>query len=252
MNEDQNMINNIIHKIKNSQVHSEPFEHLIIDNFLPNDLYKKIATELQEQDFYVNYKKGDYGGKERFAAKMHPVNYKRLLATDSTNVINFTKCLIQNHEKFYSAIHSKLLTERFTSDYFFHLSMIKDEIGYKIAPHTDAEMNIFTILFYVPLSDVNKNFGLHVYDSENGKPTSGENLDFIPNRMIIFAPSRPNEERPPTWHEVKKISNEIVGSRNSFQMFFYGQSSLERIKKLKDRRWNRLYKQKMLRKKYDK
>ena len=158
MNEDQNMINNIIHKIKNSQVHSEPFEHLIIDNFLPNDLYKKIATELQEQDFYVNYKKGDYGGKERFAAditdhsdwdigdcnlqtKMHPVNYKRLLATDSTNVINFTKCLIQNHEKFYSAIHSKLLTERFTSDYFFHLSMIKDEIGYKIAPHTDAEMN---------------------------------------------------------------------------------------------------------------
>ena len=46
MNEDQNMINNIIHKIKNSQVHSEPFEHLIIDNFLPNDLYKNWRLQL--------------------------------------------------------------------------------------------------------------------------------------------------------------------------------------------------------------
>ena len=43
----------------------------------------------------------------------------------------------------------------------------------------------------------------------------------MPNRMIVFAPSSPNKERPPTWHEVKRLSSKLVGTRNSFQMFFY-------------------------------
>ena len=91
--------------------------------------------------------------------------------------------------------------------------MTKDSVGYKVEPHTDDEQNIFTILFYAPETDINKEFGLHVCK---------EKIDFMPNRMIVFAPSKPNKERPPTWHEVKRLSDKLVGTRNSFQIFFLG------------------------------
>ena len=102
----------------------------------------------------------------------------------------------------------------------FHASMTKDHVGYEIEKHTDSEENIFTILFYAPENNDNKEFGLHLYKdavTEAGK----KSVDFIPNRMIAFAPCEVNKDRTPTWHEVKRLSNKLVGSRNSFQLFFY-------------------------------
>jgi hypothetical protein len=90
--------------------------------------------------------------------------------------------------------------------------MNKDSVGYEIGPHTDDKENIFTILFYVPEDDTNKKFGLQICDQK---------IDFLPNRMVIFAPSKPGEVRPPTWHQVNCLTDDIVGTRNSFQMFFY-------------------------------
>jgi len=130
---------------------------------------------------------------------------------------------------------SKLPTERFQDDYFFHVGMIKDTAGYEVKAHCDNEQNIYTILFYVPETDANKEFGLNVYKNGgdnlveigschpagNRYLESAGRIDYIPNRMIIFAPSYPDQERRPTWHEVGRVSDKLVGTRNSFQMFFY-------------------------------
>ena len=98
--------------------------------------------------------------------------------------------------------------------------MTKDSVGYEIEKHTDSEENIFTILFYTPENDDNKEFGLHIYKDASTE-AGAKSVDFLPNRMLVFAPCAPNKDRTPTWHEVKRLSDKLVGTRNSFQIFFY-------------------------------
>ena len=184
---------------------------------------------MESDNFPKNYVRGPYGNKERFgvdltdystwknsgrriSTKIHPHNYTSLLSGKSINVKHFVESLLQNQKDLYSLLSSKFTTERLQDDYFFHVNMTKDAVGYTIESHTDAKENIFTILFYVPETDENREFGLHVCEEE---------IEFIPNRMIIFAPSGVNEKRPATWHGVKRLSNKLSGTRNSFQMFFY-------------------------------
>lgn len=231
------VIEDIFKKIQNAEVQTEPFDHLVVDNLLPSDFYKELAKDLDAEDFPSNYEKGSYGGKERFGVDItdyptwkasgckipttiHQGNYESLLSGKGANIEFFVNLLLKNEKDFYSLLASKLPTEKLQDSYFFHASMVKDWVGYKIGAHTDDEQNIFTTLFYVPETDINKEFGLHVY--KDAHTHSGVRaIDFIPNRMIIFAPSKPNKERPPTWHEVRRLSDRLVGTRNSFQIFFY-------------------------------
>ena len=230
-------IKDIFDKIQNTEIQTEPFDHLVIDNLLPDDFYNRIAKELEAEDFPRNYTRGPYGNKERFgvditdystwkasgskiATVVHQRNHETLLSGNSDSIKLFVQLLLENEKELYSLLGSKLPTEKFQDSYFFHVNMTKDSFGYEVEPHTDDDQNIFTILFYTPKTDVNKEFGLHVYKDVHNN-LDARLIDFIPNRMVIFAPSKPNKERPPTWHEVRRLSDKLIGTRNSFQMFFY-------------------------------
>ena len=157
-------IKDLFDKIKNTEVQTEPFDHLVVDNLLPDDFFKEVAKELEAEDFPSNYARGPYGNKERFGVditdylawkacgrkiptKIHEGNYESLLSGKSTNVEFFTNLLLENEKDFYSLLASKLPTERLQDNYFFHMNMTKDSVGYKIEAHADDEQNIFTILF---------------------------------------------------------------------------------------------------------
>jgi hypothetical protein len=192
-----------------------------------------LAKELSDQNFHDNYIRAPYGNIERYGVDITDYKFwkdsgksikttiqqntkKALIAQNSLNILNFTNLLIDNQREFYSLICSKLSTERIQNNYFFHVNMTKDSVGYEIGKHHDDMSNIFTILFYVPETDVNKDcFGINLCQ---------EKIQFLPNRMIIFAPSMPKDPRPTTWHEVKKLPSSMIGTRNSFQMFFYRNS----------------------------
>jgi hypothetical protein len=243
----------IFSKIDNAEVQTEPFDHVVIDNLLPQDFYKEVSEELDRANLDNHCEKGDYGTKGRFgvditdysawknsgcksSTTIHQNNYN-LISQKLPNVHVFVNFLLENEKSFYSAIASKFPTERIKDDYFFHLHLNKDSLGYKIPAHVDGN-NIFTILFYTPQTDVNKMFGLDLYGEGGSTPVlvdrlheerhkgPTENLqlvkhvDFLPNRMLIFAPSY-GGVRPATWHGVNQLSHELTGTRNSFQMFFY-------------------------------
>lgn len=265
------MLEDILEKIQNTQIQTEPYEHLIVDNFLPSDFYQRLSSDLEAEHFTsLKYVKGQYGPRERFGVditdfdawesskrvngmsihrwkrdvpyikdeeerlkrqrewntwktslrtKIHHHNYSSLPQESSLKA--FFDLLMGNKDELYSALHKKLETSKHEEDnYFFHASMVKDGLGYKIGKHTDSEENIFTILFYAPQTDINKECGLHIYKDANTE-AGAKLLDFIPNRMVAFAPCEQGKDRPPTWHEVKRLTNNLVGTRNSFQMFFY-------------------------------
>ena len=116
-------------KIKNAEVQTEPFDHIIIDNLLPKDLYKEVSKELEVQDFPRNYKRGDYGNKERFGVDItdysawknsgcncpttiHRDNYNLFLSKKLPSAQLFVNFILENEKRLYSALSSKLPTER--------------------------------------------------------------------------------------------------------------------------------------------
>ena len=231
------VIEDVFKKIQSAEVNTEPFDHLVVDSLLPDDFYKKLSQDFSNEDFRGKYARGGYGNKERVGVDItdygawerscesipttiHENNYSTLSTRGSKNIKLFFDFLLETQAALYSTLCSKLQTEREQDNYFFHASMTKDSVGYEIKPHTDTDKNIFTILFYTPETDINKEFGLHIYKDVHNH-LDARLIDFIPNRMVVFTPSEPNGERPPTWHEVRRLTDELVGTRNSFQIFFY-------------------------------
>ena len=231
------IIQQIVNRIQEASVISEPFDHLIIDNLLPDNFYKELSQDFSNEQFDGRYSRGGYGNRERFGADItdynawqrsgksittaiHKDNYSALSTKGGKSIKAFFDTLLKNHQDLYSAICSKLQTKKIKDEYFFHASMTKDSVGYEIEKHTDSEENIFTILFYTPENDDNKEFGLHIYKDASNE-AGAKSVDFLPNRMLVFAPCAPNKDRTPTWHEVKRLSDKLVGTRNSFQIFFY-------------------------------
>ena len=61
------MLEDILEKIQNTQIQTEPYEHLIVDNFLPSDFYQRLSSDLEAEHFTsLKYVKGQYGPRERF------------------------------------------------------------------------------------------------------------------------------------------------------------------------------------------
>ena len=243
-----------IDNIKKAKVISKPFDHIIVDNLLSESFYTDLSKELEGVDLlHIESQRGfdisSYGGPDRLAVDitnysswegsertipttLHQDHYGVILSRGLSNIQLFINSLLRGEEDFYSALHSKLVTEKFQKKYFFHISMIKDKTRYEIKPHTDDEQNIFTILFYAPETEANKQFGLNIFEEKGEVPIDTDSLgqrnlelskrvDFIPNRMIAFAPSSEGGQRNATWHGVSSLTDELIGSRNSFQMFFY-------------------------------
>jgi len=225
-------IKDIFNKIQDAEVQTEPFNHLVVDNLLPDDFYKELAKGIETEDFH-SFARAPYGNKERYGVditdypafrasggkiptKINDSTYESL----SSNVQFFVNLFLKNEKDFYSLLCSKLPTNRIQDDYFFHVNMTKDYVNYEIGPHTDDVQNIFTMLYYTPETDVNKELAALRVSTEDAMQPK-QTIDFIPNRLVIFAPSKPDEGRPPTWHSVDRLSDKLVGTRNSFQMLMY-------------------------------
>ena len=242
-------MNNFLDNIKKTKISTEPFDHMIIDNLLSNEFYLELSKEVNEFDidgFNLSSYRGeplvsdaiditDYklftGDHSRPTVKEHN-NYNLLSSKGLHKIKSFVDMLLGNHKELHSILGSRLPTDRLQEDYFFHISMIRDRAHYTIDPHPDSSCNIFTMLFYVPETNVNKNFGLDVYKTtdRSGEIDEKENLEqanhvnFLPNRMVIFAPWQSwtdGKHRPTTWHGVSKLSDKLTGTRNSFQLFLY-------------------------------
>lgn len=216
-------------KINNAKVFTEPFNHLVIDELLPSEFYVSLAKQVNDtkfDDFDLSYYASGASrvsvditnhklwknSNASIPTTLQKNNYKLLKSRNLNKIKKFTDCLLDNEEKLYSALKSKLPTDRDQKDYFFHISLVKDGTNYEIAPHPDDTVNIFTILFYTPETDCNKEFGLDIY-SKDKEPY--KKVDFLPNKMIAFAPSAYS------FHGVQRLKDKLVGTRNSFQMFFY-------------------------------
>ena len=152
-----------LNKIKDAKINTEPFDHLIIDNLLPDNFYEKLSQDFSNEQFDGRYSRGGYGNRERFGADItdynawrrsgksittaiHKDNYSALSTKGGKSIKAFFDFLLENHQDLYSALCSKLQTAKIKDEYFFHASMDIDINVLKKTPTEYGQRPFFYLL----------------------------------------------------------------------------------------------------------
>ena len=233
------MLDYILDKIRTTETFKDPYEHLIIDNFIPEDDYKILAEEINEinlleadnrENVEVYREQGGLVGETHSVGDRFISFVKEQNKFPNYNKINeFTGLWLEDQNKLFTALSETFSLKRESYD-FLDFCLIKDQTDYMILPHTDQPGNVFTLLFYCPVDDANRQLGLSIYEEGIGSyintRDAGPNLlreykkaEFLPNRLVCFT------RTDKTWHGVESDNVSLQGSRNSCQIFFMNPNS---------------------------
>ena len=234
------MLDYILDKIRTTETFKDPYEHLIIDNFIPEDDYKILAEEINSinlleapdnrENVEVYRERGGLVGEAQavgdrvisFVKDQNKFpNYKK--------IDEFTSLWLDKQKEIFTALSETFSIKRESYE-FLDFCLIKDETDYQILPHTDQPGNVFTLLFYCPVDTINRELGLSIYEEGTGSyintRDAGPKLlreykkaEFLPNRLVCFT------RTDSTWHGVGSDNVRLEGSRNSCQIFFMNPNS---------------------------
>jgi len=119
------------------------------------------------------------------------------------------------NEKLHSRNLWTLMSERFSlvdappeSDLIVDVRLFRDEPGYTLAPHTDAQSKIITLIFYLAEDDSHPEWGTRIL--ADSVDMNGTLIPYVPNVMFAFARSSKS------WH----ASGPIQGVRNTLQVIY--------------------------------
>lgn len=140
------------------KIFNEPFEHYILDNPFPDDLYRKMLKNLPEDRKYTSHR------------------YAHRSFYDMSN-------------KFWTGIKSRLIKEYGSSAI---VRLFRDKPGYNIGPHTDGKGDIHTILFY--LTEKEEDAGTAIYVPKVSGFTSDGSEHLTEDKFVLVKkiPYKPN------------------------------------------------------------
>ena len=168
-------------KIHLSKISDDPFDHLYIEDFFEEDLYKKILENIPDiNDFQRIVDTGSV------SQNYSPERYIFSIQSDDMNKISESQKEFWNEiskafrsVEFWNAISSKFsktLKERFENlteeegriigkkpTISSRTALIKDYTKYQLGAHTDSIRKIFSLLFYLPKNDDLKKIGTSLY-----------------------------------------------------------------------------------------
>lgn len=176
-------------QINNSTKKEYPFPHLIIDNFLPDDIFCQLEKEVLKQD-----------------------NWNRFTIHDGRFGINSSEwndILKPFYEEIYSCENKELLKNKFRvelekkKEYYskshWNVTLSIDLENYEIPPHMDGSSKQISTIFYI--SGGNVGTSLYKNDSlDYTKSIKVSEVKFKKNRLLVFCASIFDR----TWHGVEK------------------------------------------------
>ena len=222
----------MVNALQKAEVDHEPFSHLYVEGFFPEDLYDKILKNLPDPNLY------------------RPVNLKKWARADGTSTRDR---LFLDHEsyskmppataQFWSGVRSVLasnevketlfgllwpdLSKRFGVDRKAVCSieaeattvLVRDIEDYKLKPHPDGLPRIVTTQIYLPVDNTQEELGTSLYKENpwymwpvGKKFREFKRFPFRPNSSYSFVVmTEPNRK---SWHGRELMSAEH-GIRNS-------------------------------------
>ena len=188
----QSPFEEVMTKIKNTEIVNEPYPHILIENIFPQDFYDDLLEKLPTIDEYVA--KSKYPGR-------------KTLTLDSLEKLSQEKKFFweQMTNWLKSDEFANMLLKKFTiekeghSDFFLH----KDLEDFEVTPHTDLRSKLVTYLFYLPKDASMPNLGTDILvpknDADVMMTTQHQEWDkfdvvksskYIPNSFFCFKPGK--------------------------------------------------------------
>ena len=188
--------------LNNICFNDKPFPHLIIDNFLDNEDYHDILDYLEDIDFFPE----DCNDKINRSTFMIYHKGKYYL---KDNVMKKYISIFMNQE-FQKKMIDMMKPSRSNNlplDMWFQADCYRGSFKFPI--HCDSGDKFLTFVYYTPLfENMDNELGTRVYNEK--KKLEGI-IEYKPNRMVVFAPSKKS------WHNMEGTTE---GERNSIQGWF--------------------------------
>lgn len=207
--------NYISKKIKDTTIATFPYEHIVIDNIFPENLYKQLTENYIPDNVLSQLKDSNRVGNGYSDSR-----YVLKLQSNMPYMEEKLRHVWQNFAKYISYHFIHLILQKFNipeHDLFSDILYVKDKQNYSLGPHTDKVAKVLTCLFYIPINDVNKNHGTSMYLplDENFRCSGGphhefnkfklhKTIEFIPNRLFCFKKS------DVSFHGVEPVTENIV------------------------------------------
>lgn len=169
----------ITRKLQDSHKFQDPFPYFFAQNVFPDDFYAEIQQILsQKTDFHT-----ESFQNRTFADQIG------VPALDFMKSHDFLVDMLQLFRPQAVAAFGGVKTA-FTRD----CRLIRDGIGYKIGPHTDAAWKVLSLLFYLPPTDEYRDYGTSIFTPDDSTATceGGPHYGFDGFTEVWRAPFVPN------------------------------------------------------------
>ncbi len=197
--------------INNTRLESSPFDHVVLTNAFPDEIYETMLTMLPTNNYYRELKHSDAmmadGQSARLQFPLNRANIARLpnpqrdywdqvlTALGSKEVTDAWRV------KFKSAIET--VTSKPISAVKFrpHYTLFRDLKGYKISIHPDSPRKAITTQYYLPDDESQTHLGTLFHEKDtDGNYRVAHTMLFAPNTGYAFAVT------PTSYHSVKPMS----------------------------------------------
>ena len=224
--------NRIEQSTMTDRVWDEPYSHAYFSHVFPEEVYEKIQQYMPTGDLYNNNEtakeatqRNKKGKKIGFSRKNFRLletvdgksNIRRLGKEQAEFWTDLKKVLISDRVRIalMESVETDLL-ERFDvadveeiDSFPGFLELTRDEIGYKISPHTDRQYRAVTVQFYLPEDSRFSHLGTMINYREDKQWKVARQFDFMPNSGYAFAVSKDR-----SWHSAN-VPEDFNGVRNS-------------------------------------
>lgn len=203
-------------KIKNHMIESSPYQHMVVDDFFPQDFYQQILKNKIPDNVLTSLK--DYDRvKGGYSDQRNILKLKSNMPFLDDPIREFW----ENLSKYINYHFRSLILQKFkllnSSSLFSDLLYVKDTHEYQLGPHTDKTTKVITCLIYLPSDELLSKYGTSIYlpkDPEfkcpGGPHHKRDNFDiyktieFIPNRMFCFL------KNDHSFHGVEPVTENIT------------------------------------------
>jgi len=249
----QSLLDYTIERIRNAQLHLDPFPHLYLTKIFeptfyqncllarlpPTQAYEQLPNNRDRNQIPLAGKFG-HGPQsmDRVGRPKGSLDAKKAKLMDVRFWTEFAR-LFANKElgqtwlaKFYPTLQHRNIERRINTwgkSYWYTMSLGRDLKGYSIGPHTDTADKWVTTLYYLPKDDKHPDLGTAVVRSPTGKVARGnfrgklnsedfviaKKAGFVRNAVMAFAACEKS------WHAVQKVEGHI--QRDTLQGFVSGQ-----------------------------
>ena len=166
------MIDYIIDKINCSILYNDPWDHLIIDDFLPQDKYLELVDIVRDTNT---------GIKPPGAAMEHQIIINTREATDNREFWDDWYAIFESQGVTDALRHKFSIGRPFD---LMHCDIHKCEPGFDLGEHNDVKNHmaeIVSLQIYLPMDTVAAEDGVVLHGEQEKR------IDYVPNRAWAFA-----------------------------------------------------------------